>query len=431
MIENVTVMRNILLMIVLTAASAVASGQDTLSLFRCHEMALMSNPVSGEKELLETSRELSLDKLTSNWYPALDLNGQFSWQSDVMDIGSVIQIPNIDIPSMPHDLYKLTLDIQQTLYDGGITRASKDLEISKHEASRQQVEVELNKLKYRVNQLYFMILLLQQQEQLLTIKSEELEEKREIVASGVRNGVLMASNLDVMDAEMLKLGQQIRETGISLHTGKNILARLTGADIKDNTILAPPDIHFENDQQESKRPEYQMFDLQISCLDASKKLSSSARRPKVYAFGQLGYGKPPGASYFSDEFGSFYMVGAGLKWRIWDWNRSSKEQQLLSVQQEVITTKKQAFSLNLMMSMEEDMGQVVKFREMVGMDRQIVDLRRKVRETAASQLENGVITSNDYLVELNAEIEARITLAMHKLQLIQSQIDYLTTRGDL
>ncbi len=424
-------MRNIFLSILILAACPVAGGQDTLTLLKCHEMAVISNPASREKALLETSRQLSLDKLTSNWYPALDVNGQFSWQSEVLDMGSIIQLPNLDIPSMPHDLYKLTLDLQQTLYDGGLTSASKDLELSKYETSRQQVEVELNKLKDRVNNLYFMILLLQQQEQLLNIKSEELEEKREMVASGVRNGILLSCNLDVMDAELLKLEQQMKEIGISIFTGKNILARLTGAAINDNTVLELPDINYESAQLGFKRPEYQLFDLQISSLDASKKLSSSMRRPKVYAFGQLGYGKPPGSNYFSDEFGSFYMVGAGLKWKIWDWNKSNREQQLLSVQQDVITTRKEAFSLNIMMNMEEDLGQVTKYREMVGLDRQIVDLRKQVRETAASQLENGVITSSDYLAELNAETEARITLAMHELQLIQAQIDYLTTRGDI
>ena len=247
----------------------------------------------------------------------------------------------------------------------------------------------------------------------------------------MKNGIILSSNLDVMNAELLKIEQQIREIQINLHTVRAMLTRITGAIITDNTILAPPDFDIEISLEGSNRPEYQLFDLQINSLDATKKLSSSMRRPKVFAFGQLGYGNPPGSNYFSDEFGSFYMVGAGLKWKIWDWNKSKKDQQILSVQQDVIMAKKEVFSLNMAMNMEEDMGQINKYQEMIGLDRQIVELRHQVSETAASQLENGVITSSDYLAELNAETEARITLAMHELQLIQAQIDFLTNKGDI
>ena len=104
---------------------------------------------------------------------------------------------------------------------------------------------------------------------------------------------------------------------------------------------------------------------------------------------------------------------------------------MLGVQQDVIRIKEEAFSLNMAMNLEEELGQVNKYREMVGMDRQIVDLRSEVSKTAASQLENGIITSSEYLAELNAETQARITLAMHELQLVQAQIDYLTIRGDI
>jgi outer membrane protein TolC len=319
--------------------------------------------------------------------------------------------------------------VQQTLYDGGAVRAGKQVEASATEVSRQQVEVELNKLKEQVNQVYFYILIQQQQEKLFLMKSDELQQKMEVLQSALKNGIMLASDLDVFQAELLKVRQQIKETRINLVTGINVLEELTGSRIDTSIFFPLPELAFSGDDK-INRPEMQLFDLQINNLDATKTLTGTQRLPKLFVFGQLGYGNPA-LNFFRDEFRTFYIVGAGLQWKLWDWNRNSRERELLSVQQDIIRTKKESFDLNTSVKLSSDMGEIRKFREAIDTDREIVMLREKIRKTAASQLENGVITATDYLTELNAETQARMTLAIHEIQMIQAQVDFMNTKGDL
>ena len=157
---------------------------------------------------------------------------------------------------------------------------------------------------------------------------------------------------------------------------------------------------------------------------------SKKRLPKAYVFGSFAYGNP-GLNFFRDEFRGFYVVGAGLTWNIWDWSKTSRSKQELTIQQEIIRSRKEAFDQNLSIQLAERLAQITKYEEAVKRDKEIVDLREKISSSAASKLENGVITATDYLVELNEETEARIRLETHKIQLVQARIDYLTARGTI
>ncbi|MEE9460315.1 MAG: TolC family protein, partial [Bacteroidales bacterium] len=136
-----------------------------------------------------------------------------------------------------------------------------------------------------------------------------------------------------------------------------------------------------------------------------------------------------GLNFFRDELRGFYVVGAGLQWNIWDWSKTSRSKQDINIQQEIIRSQKEAFDKNLNIQLAEKLAEISKYEEAVRRDEEIIVLRAKISRSAASQLENGMITTTDYIAELNAETEARIRFETHRIQLVQAQINYLTTKG--
>jgi outer membrane protein TolC len=245
----------------------------------------------------------------------------------------------------------------------------------------------------------------------------------------VKNGILLSSDLDLITAEMLKAEQQLGEIRISEQSAGDILGILIGNEIGDVIQLATPIVNIDM-AAEPERPEFQLFDLQIHNLDANIKMAGTQRKPRLYAFGTLGYGNPA-LNFFKDEFRSYYIVGAGLQWKLWDWGKSSRERQVLTVQQEIVESKKESFNKNLQIMLKDELANVLKYEESVKIDEEIVVLREKITSTSASQLENGVITSSDYISELNAETQAKIKLETHKIQLVQAKINYLTKKGNI
>ena len=420
-------MRYIVFLLVLYSGISLAQPVDTVQLFECHRSAIENHPYFKQKELYTQSKELRTKNHTANWYPSLDLNGKYTWQNEVVELPLPVEIPGFESPLMPHYNYKLSLDIQQTIYDGGITKSSKKIEESKHLVNQQQVEVSLNQLKEQVNQLFFYILALQQQEKSIQLKLEELKEKNTLMESGVRNEIFLSADLDIMKAEILKVKQMLSEISITKSSVFRMLGDLTAMEIREGATLVLPASEVAV-TAEIPRPEQVLYDLQILNLDASLELVSKQRHPKAYVFGSFAYGNP-GLNFFRDELRGFYVLGAGLQWNIWDWSKTSRSKQDINIQQDIIRSKKAAFDKNLNIQLAEKLAEISKYEEAVKRDEEIVLLRAKISKSAASQLENGVITTSDYIIELNAETEARIRLETHRIQLVQARVNYLTTKG--
>jgi outer membrane protein TolC len=165
-------------------------------------------------------------------------------------------------------------------------------------------------------------------------------------------------------------------------------------------------------------------------MEAGKELVGRKRMPVLYAFGQTGYGKP-GYNMMSEDWDSYYMLGAGLKWKIWDWNTTSREKQLIGYQQQMLHTQRASFDQEIESLMVQEEARIEQYRLTMGMDRQVLELQKLISEQAAVQLDNGTMTATDYVTELNKESLARITLATHQVMLMQSMANYLTLQGNL
>jgi outer membrane protein TolC len=417
------------------AATVCAQAPDTVSLFQCHRSAMDTHPLNEQKDLYMQAKDLNQKNYSVNWLPTLDLNGKYSWQNEVVQLPFAQMIPGFETPLMPHYNYKLTLDIQKTLYDGGMAHRGRELEEKAYQVNRQKVEVSLNQLKDRVNSVYFFILVLQEQEKTLRLKNDELQARLQVMESRLRNETVLASDLNVLKAEKLKAEQQLAELTISRESAVAVLSDLTSLEISDGTVLALPtaeigsaDESIYGSSGESLLPEQVLYDMQISKLDANIRLASRQLYPKAFVFGQFGYGNPA-LDFFRDEFRGYYIVGAGFQWRIWDWSRTSREKQVMAVQQDIIRSEKETFDRNLSIQLEELTANIIKYEEAVQRDSAILQLREEITRAAVSKLENGIITSTDYVTELDAEVQARTQLDLHRIQLEQARIDFLTCKG--
>ena len=185
------------------------AAQDTLTLEDCQKKALEYYPTVKQKALITEASDLKIKSLNVNYLPQVSLNGQATYQSDVTEVK--LPIPNLQGPSIDKDQYKISLDISQIIYDGGLTTAQKKVEDIASQIEQKNLESELYKVKDKVSSLYFSVLLLQESKKLLQLLATEVNAKLKKVESGVKNGTLTEINADILKAEIMKLEQQISE----------------------------------------------------------------------------------------------------------------------------------------------------------------------------------------------------------------------------
>ncbi|PIS30395.1 MAG: hypothetical protein COT43_01950 [Candidatus Marinimicrobia bacterium CG08_land_8_20_14_0_20_45_22] len=406
----------------------LAQTPDTLTLDICQRKARENYPLSRQSELLESASNLKMHNLTSNWFPQLSFAGQTSYQSDVTSID--IPIPGVTIPEIEKDTYKLTMDISNTLYDGGATRKQKRMEQAALNVDRQNVEISLYQLKERVNQIYMSALLLQENEKILRLVYNEVKSRLASVESGVRNGVLLPMNADALRAEIAKLEQQVLELSLGRESAFAVLSEYLNLPLSPLTPLAIPEIEVSQAISLENRPEIRLFDFQKEKLDIGKSLLTVRQMPKLSAFAQIGYGRP-GLNMLLNEFDNFWMIGMRLSWSPWNWNQMKNDSRWFDIQKNIVLSQKETLEKNLRILLQNNRMEIQKYEALIAKDDEIIALRTNVKRSAASQLENGVITATDYLAELNAETQAKLNQQLHRIRLAGAKISYQYDSGKM
>jgi outer membrane protein TolC len=341
-----------------------------------------------------------------------------------------LNIPGVNIPENSKDMYKATLDINQLIWDGGSISGQKKVESINTQNEQQNIETEIYKLKERVNLLYFNILMLKKNNELLDISKKDIGLKLQKIESGVKNGVINESNADNLKAEIIKIDQKIIEIKSVEKANIEMLKELCGIEINDNTQFSTPEITVSTNVFENNRLELKSFEINKNKLSATQNVLSSMLMPKIYGFGQLGYGRP-GLNMLSNDFQSFYIVGAKLSWNIWNWNQTKNEKKILEIQKDIINNSKDIYQKNMKMAYQRDKAEIDKFTELILKDLEIINLKTKIAKNSSSQFDNGYINSNDYLNDVNAETMAKINYEIHKIQLHKAKFDYMVNMGKL
>lgn len=415
--------------ILLCTSALMLNAQETTTLFELHSQALENAPRLADREHIQEIGDLKTDQAKSNWYPSLDLNGKLSYQSDVVTVALTDPSIPVEFPQVPHDQYGLNLDVKQNIYDGGMTKQVKELEEALTAADLQQLEVDLYGLKSRVNLYYFAILELQANRKNLEIHRDNLESRKESMQTAIDNGTLLKADMNVLDVEVLKIQQSILEIDSRKQALLAALNVLCGTSLGAQAELLLPDLEGYT-MEEINRPEYKLFDLKEASLEAGKELTGRKRMPVLYAFGQTGYGKP-GYNMMSETWDFYYMVGAGLKWNIWDWNATGQEKQVIENRQMIIRNQKATFTKEVSSRLVQEEANIEQYRQSMILERQVLELQGEISENAAARLSNGTITATDYVTELNKESLSRNRLATQQIRLTQSLTNYLTIQGNL
>jgi len=425
-------MKNIILILFTIATYVGLHSQESVTLEFCYLKAIENYPLLKQKELLIASNDLKVKNLNKNYLPEMMLNGQVHYQSDVTKTPfQDVALPGIGtIPTVSKDWYKITLDVNQVIYDGSLTNRQKNIEEINLQIDQQNVDIELYKVKERVNLFYFNVIVLRENIRVIELHKEILTAKLKDIESGIKNGTILASNADILKAEIIQIEQTLAELNIGIQASINILNELTGLELSKSTQLIEPDVSIDLNSYLNNRPEFYLFTLHQNKLEASKKVIGSKLIPRLYAFGQAGYGRP-GYDMLSNNFEDFYMIGARLNWNIWDWNKSGKEKEILDLQSKIIDAQKETFDKNIRIDLQNKISEIRKVEEMISRDVQIIELREKISKSSSSQLDNGVITSTEYLTELNAESKSKLDLQTHKIQLLKAKLDYKSTLGNL
>lgn len=419
-------MRKLISLLFFTFMISWSYGQQ-LSLDSCQSMARKNHPLLRQAGIIDQISELHQQNIQILNLPQFDLTARASWQSDVTQLA--LKIPGFaGQEPLSKDQYKAYVDIKQKIYDGGVGKNRQALEEADRLVSKQQNETELYKIKETVNTLYFNALIIQENIRIIDLKKGILDERIKIVGSAVNNGVSLPNDLDQLRAEKLLTEQQETELKSTRQTTLALLEIITNSKITEQTTFSQPTLLVININGEFNRPEITLFSLQKTKIDKSEEILTNSRKPFVYAFGQAGYGRP-GLNMLNNNFADWYMVGAGLSWNIYDWHKTSREKSTLKLQKEIIDTNLDNFNRSLKMSLSQEENNSLKLKNLIKTDELLVAIKDQITKRSAVALENGTITSADYIRDLNAALQAKANLETHKVQLAQSSVNYQTIKG--
>lgn len=404
----------------LAACSVAAQSARTLTLEQCYDLLAKTSPLAQQKALTITAGNLAEKNLNLKWLPQADLNGQATYQSDVTSVP--IKLPNLAIDEPSKDQYKGTLDLVQPVFDGGVTGTQKKIQRATTNIESQKVEVDLYQLRSRVNTYFFTALLMDENIRIMELTKADLENNIRKVSAQAANGIATNSNVDVLKAELLKVSQRIIEYQANRKSAIEMLEVLTGSPIDTHASFVKPAMLADKDETIS-RPELKLFDYQKQQFRLQSRLIQAKANPKVSLFGTGGYGRPA-LNMLKNEFQWYYLGGVKLSIPITGQFTRQREMKVMRMQEQIVEKQREAFLSNNRQLQVQQKNELEKYGQLIGSDAEIVGLRTKIKENASVRLANGIITSSDYITELNAENQAMLAQKLHEVQWLQAQYNY-------
>jgi outer membrane protein TolC len=298
-----------------------------------------------------------------------------------------------------------------------------------NEIDDQKIEIELLKVKERVNQIYLGILLIDAQLNQVDLLIEDLNASISKLEAAFTNGTATKPDVNVLKAELLKTEQRKIELTSSRISYINMLGLLINEKIDESTgFLTPSQINFLS-EEEISRPELRLYSAQKNLIENQSGITSSKIIPKANLFFQGGYSKP-GLNMFKNDFDWYYITGIRLTWSLSNLYSYGNESEINELSKLNIDAQTETFLLNTKLTTNQQLHEIDKLKKLIEVDKGIIELRTSVKEAAKAKLENGVITPSDYIRELNAEDTAKQNLEIHKIQLLLAQYNYKITTGN-
>lgn len=402
-----------------------AQSPGKLTLQQCYQLARQQYPLIKQQELIAKTADYTIENIQKGYLPQFNINGQATYQSAVTAIP--IKLPGVNIPTLSKDQYKVYAELDQILYDGGAIKQQKQLQKNTEALNQQQLQTELYQIKDRINQLYFGILLLNAQLKQNDLVIADIKSGYEKVSAAIKNGTAFKSNGDVIAAELLKNKQHSIELRASQKAYRDMLSLYIGQVVDETTLLIKPEPAYLSN--EINRPELKVYDQQAKNLDIQNKLLTVKALPKFNFFMQGGLGRPA-LNLLDNGFDSYYIGGIKLSWSPSIFYTLKKSRKLLDINRKTIDVQKETFLFNTNLVVKQHDAEINKYQQLLATDDEIIALRTRVKNTAMAQLQNGVLTSHDFLTEVNDEDQARQNKILHEIQLLMAQYNQQTTTGN-
>ena len=392
------------------------NAQETITLEQCYQWSRENYPLIKKQELIKKAEQYTTENALKGWLPQVNITAQATYQNDVTQFP--VKLPNVNVEPLSKDQYKVFADVSQTIYDGGNIRNQKNLAKIQSEVQNIQTEVELDKLKERINQIYFGILLTDKQLLQLKLTKSDINEGIKKAEAQLKNGVIFRSNLDVLKAELVKIEQKEIELQAIKQNFVQMLSYFIKKNIDENTQLETPEKILLT--KNNNRSELKLFDAQKQLLETQRKIINTKNTPKLGAFFQGGYGKP-GFNMLKNEFDIFYIGGIRLNIPISGFYTQKNDLALLENQSQEIEIQRENFLFNQNFTEIQQKNDLDKIQNLIDKDDELITLRKSIKKASLAQLENGVITTNDYLREVTAEEQAILTKITHEIQYLLTQ----------
>ena len=427
------------------------SGAQTLE--ECQQAAERNYPLIRQYGLIEKTTELTVANIQKGWLPQVSASAQATYQSDVTafpdQIQKVYQTMGIDMQGLRKDQYRVGLDVQQTVFDGGAIKSQKEIARQQGEVQSAQNEVNIYHVRKRVNEMYFGLLLTDEQIKLNADLQEVLSANEKKLASMLKGGTAAESDYLSVKAERLNVVQQM--TGLqaqrqALERMLAVFCSLTpspspkgeGSDyihpVKPSLEVSTPLSPWRGDGGEASRPELLAIDAQLKLVDAQEKALDAALMPKLGVFAQGYYGYP-GYNLFegmmSRRFSWNGMIGARLTWNIGGLYTRKNDKAKIQLQRETAETNREVFLFNNHLEQIQQNENIERYRKLMADDEEIISLRSSIRKAAESKLSHGIIDVNDLLKEINNENAARVQQTVHEIQMLKEIYDLRFTTNSL
>lgn len=432
--KSITTMnkRKIMLSLVMLPTAIMAQ-----TLEECQQAAERNYPLIKQYGLIEKTTQLTVANIQKGWLPQVSASAQATYQSDVMSwpdqMKTMMTGMGTDMKGLTKDQYRVGIDVNQTLFDGGVISSQKAIARQQGKVQEAQTEVQLYNVRKRVNEMYFSLLMLDEQIVLNHDMQELLAGNERKLQAMVKSGTAAESDWQSVKAERLKVMQQ----ATSLESQKRMLTMMlsTFCGIETN-IIQKPLVKAENGElmSESHRPELRALDAQIGLLNAQEKALNAALMPKLGVFAQGYYGYP-GLNMFEDMMSHKWslngIIGARLTWNIGALYTRKNDKAKLQLQRDLTESNREVFLFNNRMEQLQQSEEISRYKQLMNDDAEIISLRAAVRKAAESKLSHGIIDVNDLLREINQENAARVQQSIHEIEMLKEIYDNKITTNNL
>ena len=418
-----------LLFIISVCMTLTATAQ---TLEQCQQAAERNYPLIAQHDLIARTTDLTVDNIQKGWLPQLTATAQATYQSAVPawpdEMTGLLRQMGVDMKGLGKDQYRLGFDLQQTVFDGGAISAQKQVAREQGAVQQARLDVELYQVRQRVNEMYFGLLLLDDQISLNQDLQEQLAASEKKLTSMVKHGTAAQCDLNNVTAERLNVVQQMT----TLESQRRVLTAMLGTfcGIEVNHVTKPAAIDAVGG---NNRPELRLIDSQLRLADAQDRALKAALLPRLGVFAQGYYGYP-GYNMFKDMMGRDWswngMVGARLTWNIGALYTHHNDKAKVQLQRETAQNQREVFLFNNRLEQMQQHEAIGRYRQLMAQDEEIIALREQVRKAAESKLSHGIIDVNDLLRDINSESAARVQQSIHEIEMLKQMYELKYTTNN-